>query len=171
MKLLNASHLKELADLTSESLVIDVAPTRITFRLMKVVALSNFKVIAAAGRGAGASFNSSTKTLTLMLASASDARPASRKIGFSGQEEVHGFMLGGRFYEAAPEVLDDVVAIYANDNWDTLVKLATRLAGGKAKTFKSTRDAGAARRSSLLSEAQAQREYDNDIGRSVGEIW
>lgn len=142
MKLLTHEDLQSLSDLSSANLAITVSTTAVTLRLTQVVALTNFKAVAAAGRaGPSASFDGKTKTLVLALRPVSDAVPGVMTIGFEGKQVAHGFRFGGQFYEAASNILDDVVAIYPNDNWKQLMAVAKRLSGDKAKTFKNTKDA------------------------------
>jgi hypothetical protein len=138
MKLLTEKDLNDLAELSSPSLVITATADQVSMRLTQVVALTNFKAIAAAGRvGSGNSFDGKTKTLSMALRSVTEVVPGSMTIGFGGKETVHGFRFQGQFYIAEPAILADVVAIYPNDNWGSLVKVAKRLSGGKAKTFNS----------------------------------
>ncbi|BFI96306.1 MAG: hypothetical protein RSP_18160 [Rhodanobacter sp.] len=142
MKLLTQEDLNSLVAMSSPSLTIAATQKQATLRLAQVVALTNFKAIASAGRvGSGAAFDNKTKTLTLTFRPVSEAVPGSMAIGFEGKETVHGFRFQGQFYEAPVDTLADVVAIYPHDNWAGLVKVAKRLAGGKAKTFATVREA------------------------------
>ena len=58
MKLLFTEQLAELNALNSEKLFVEATSWKITMRLQAVVAITNYKALAAAGRvGDGASFD------------------------------------------------------------------------------------------------------------------
>lgn len=165
MKALTQADLDQLNALSSESLSVDATPQKIVMRLKAVVALSNFKTLAAAGRsGHGASFNSTSKTLTLPLIPKSRATKGTLSIGFPGapgSTVIDVVRVDGACIRLSDEALGQTVA-FSHCDVDRLIALAKRLAGGKAKTFRTTKEAFASRNRTAVN-TRASRPEDMDM--------
>lgn len=162
MKFIRQADLDQLNTLASDKLAIRATPSRITIQLTAVVAMTHFKTLAAGGRaGAGASFDGKTRTLTLELQSTSAMTPGKMAMGY-GEAPAEGFWINDRFYEVSAAAVEDVLSIYPNDNFATLLKLATKLKGGKVQTFESTKADAAARREKQKAR-EAVRPEDMDM--------
>ena len=162
MKFIRQSDLDALNAVTSDKLAVRATAARITFQLTAVVAMTNFKTLAAGGQaGAGASFDGKTRTLTLELQPTSAMSPGSMAMGY-GEAPAEGFWINELFYEVAAEAVEDVLAIYPHDNYATLLKLATKLKGGKVQTFANTKAAAEARRAKRR-EAERGEPEDMDM--------
>ena len=136
MKLLFTEQLAELNALNSEKLFVEATSWKITMRLQAVVAITNYKALAAAGRvGDGASFDARTRTLTVYLKQKSECE----------QHDGGFFVDYFRFLRVDSDTWERAVAVYQYDNFDALLQLAKRLAKKGAKTFSSTQEATAGR--------------------------
>lgn len=153
MRILEQSDIDQLNTLSSNTLEVKADENKITARLLVVVALSNFKALAAMGRlGEGASFDAASKTLSIQTIKKSDLAPAKMKYLDGSVDE--GFRVGGLFYPMPQEQLDLALSLYPFNNYDKLIGLAQRLGGKKAKTFATIKDAFAAKKAAAPKATQ-----------------
>ena len=139
MHMITQAKINELNELSSDTLEVKATAHKITMRLAAVVALTNFKALASAGRaGYEASFNGSTKTLTLPLIPKAEFVPG--KISLGDGEKIDVYRVRGMTLEISDQAMADAIAGCPH-NLEKLIKLAARLGGKKAKIYASTSDA------------------------------
>lgn len=166
MKLLTQAKIDALNALTSNNLSVQASPTRIVMQLQAVVAMTNFKALAGAGRvGHGASFDSRTKALTIALLAPSACKRRQIRMGTNATADlVDAYETPDRLLiQTSDENWAATVAIYPFDNFAAIEKLAERLAGTKAKTFPSTRAATAARNAPRSTSSMRRASQDMDM--------
>ena len=150
MKIFTQADLDQFNALSCDVVRIHATPALITIQLLKVVALANFKAIAAASRTCpGAQFNATTKTLTVPLIEKSELVPGKMWLGFPGDptsEHADVFRARGQTYQFSDEALASLVCLCPSESINKVIAVANRLAGGKAKTFNTTTDAFKARK-------------------------
>lgn len=145
MKLVYADTLTRFNALSSPLLAISFTTDELTMQLLGVVAVSHFKTLASAGRLPGGSFDAVARTLRVRLIEKSKAKPY--VLGFlDGGPPSCGYKYDGQMWEIGESDWAEVVALFPADNLARLEKMATTLAKGKAKTYRSTGEAAAARR-------------------------
>lgn len=161
MEMITQAKIDELNALSSDTLEVKATAHQITMRLAAVVAITNFKTLAAAGRaGHGASFNGSTKTLTLPLIPKAEFVPG--KMALGGGEQIPVCRVRGMILEINADTMEQAIAGCPH-NIDKLIKLATRLGGKKAKVYTSTADATRARKASKKPTVPAMGPEDMDM--------
>ena len=145
MRLLSKQDIAALNALTSANLAVTATSQKITMRLTALVALTNFKALASAGRiGTGAQFDSKTKTLTVDLLSPIACKSRDMRIGseiVTVKQTPCGSLL-----EVSDEEWAATTAIYPFSNLSSLEKLAQRLSGKKAKIFSTASEMNAQRK-------------------------
>lgn len=147
---LKQSELDELlaaTDAPNSAVRVVMTSDALTITLTKVVAITNFKALANLGRQGMASFDVTTKTTTIPLRDKASLQPGQKVYGEPVMSDAHGYVFCDQWDRYA------AILGVSYEQAEPLMKLVRRLAGGKAKTFTSTKAAVGAR----LASAQKRR--------------
>ncbi|MCY0389935.1 hypothetical protein OVY01_22610 [Robbsia sp. Bb-Pol-6] len=165
---LTKTELNELLNATSapDSMIyvsINARLGTLSLSLTKVVATTNYKILARLGRHVYSSFIASTKTTCVEYRNIDTFSPGGKQYGWGAE-----VMTDGRD-EVLKSDWNDAALILALpiEEKETLLKLVRRLSGGRAKKYKTISAAAAAR------GVNAKRARQGMYGRASGdvEVW